>query len=202
MKDKDHPQISQSHFFAHLARMKLIYRWPLMRNVFKENISEHSLMVAFVAHALAVIENKKFGGGLNPDRIAVMAMFHDCSEVITGDMPTPIKYFNPTIAAEYKKIEREAELKLLSMLPDELRDEYVPFLDSLKGEPVMHRIVKQADSICAYLKCIEEQSAGNHEFAKAEKRLRETLEERSSPAMEYFMETFVRSFELTLDEIS
>ncbi len=96
----------QSHFFAHLARMKLIYRWPLMRNVSIENISEHSLQVAFVAHALALIHNKRFEGHYQPDRIAVLAMFHDCSEVITGDLPTPVKYFNPSIAAEYKKIEK------------------------------------------------------------------------------------------------
>jgi Predicted hydrolases of HD superfamily len=102
----------QSHFFAHLARMKLIYRWPLMRNVSVENISEHSLQVAFVAHALALIHNKRFEGQYQPERIAVLAMFHDCSEVITGDLPTPVKYFNPSIAAEYKKIEKMAEKKV------------------------------------------------------------------------------------------
>lgn len=113
-------------FFAHLARMKLIQRWPLMRSVSTENISEHSLQVAFVAHALALIKNRKFGGNTNPERIALLGMFHDTSEVLTGDMPTPIKYYNPTIAEEYKKIELAAEQKLLSMLPEEFRDDYAP----------------------------------------------------------------------------
>ncbi len=119
--------MEKSHFFAHLARMKLIQRWPLMRSVSTENISEHSLQVAFVAHALALIKNRKFGGNTNPERIALLGMFHDTSEVLTGgDMPTPIKYYNPTIAEEYKKIELAAEQKLLSMLPEEFRDDYAP----------------------------------------------------------------------------
>ncbi|PKF51026.1 5'-deoxynucleotidase [Enterovibrio nigricans] len=191
-----------SHFFAYLARMKLIYRWPLMRNVSNENISEHSLQVAFVAHALALIENKKFGGKYSPERVALLAMFHDCSEVLTGDLPTPIKYFNPAIADEYKKIEQIAEDKLVSMLPEEFRDDYRPLIDSDSIDPDDYQLVKQADAICAYLKCLEELSAGNHEFAKAKRRLVTTMEERASDATTYFMETFAKSFSLTLDEIS
>ncbi|SIN76778.1 5'-deoxynucleotidase [Salinivibrio sp. ES.052] len=192
----------QSHFFAHLARMKLIYRWPLMRNVSAENISEHSLQVAFVAHALALINNKRFDGHYQPERIAVLAMFHDCSEVITGDLPTPVKYFNPSIAAEYKKIEKMAEKKLIAMLPPELQDEYSGLIDSDHIDSDDYLLVKQADILCAYLKCLEEIAAGNHEFEQAKKRLETSLEKRSSPATDYFMATFVDSFTLSLDEIS
>ena len=194
--------MQESHFFAHLARMKLIQRWPLMRSISKENISEHSLQVAFVAHALAVIKNKKFGGNLNPERIAILAMYHDSSEVLTGDLPTPIKYYNPDIAKEYKKIEAAAEKRLLSMLPDEFHEDFAPFLVSESSHPDDADIVKQADCICAYLKCLEELSAGNHEYALAKKRLDVTLKERYSQEMEYFLNTFAPSFELTLDEIS
>ncbi|UTV26919.1 5'-deoxynucleotidase [Photobacterium atrarenae] len=194
--------MKKSHFFAHLARMNLIQRWPLMRCVSSENISEHSLQVAFVAHALALIKNRKFGGNVNPERIALLGMFHDTSEVLTGDMPTPIKYFNPAIAEEYKKIELAAEKKLLSMLPEEFRDDYAPLLDSEQINQAEYAMVKQADSLCAYLKCLEELNAGNHEFTQAKKRLEDTLAARTSPEMTYFLETFADSFNLTLDDIS
>lgn len=194
--------MKNSHFFAHLARMKHIQRWPLMRSISKENVSEHSLQVAFVAHALALIKNKKFGGDLNPERIAILGMYHDTSEVLTGDLPTPVKYYNPEIAKEYKKIEAAAEQKLLSMLPVEFREEFEPYLISKSSHSEDEKIVKQADTICAYLKCLEELSAGNHEFALAKKRLEITLKERSSPEMEYFLTTFAPSFQLSLDEIS
>ncbi|WP_394144332.1 5'-deoxynucleotidase [Vibrio atypicus] len=192
----------ESHFFAHLARMKLIQRWPLMRSVSTENISEHSLQVAFVAHALALIKNKKFGGNLNPERIAILGMYHDTSEVLTGDLPTPVKYYNPEIAKEYKKIEAAAEQKLLSMLPEEFREDFEPYLISHSAHPEDAAMVKQADTICAYLKCLEELSAGNHEYALAKKRLDITLKERHTPEMDYFLNTFAPSFELSLDEIS
>ncbi|WP_342608298.1 5'-deoxynucleotidase [Vibrio tritonius] len=194
--------MKESHFFAHLARMKLIQRWPLMRSISKENISEHSLQVAFVAHALAVIKNKKFGGKLNPERIAIKAMYHDSSEVLTGDLPTPVKYYNSEIAKEYKKIEAAAEKRLLSMLPEELKDDFAPFLLSDSADPEDAAVVKQADCICAYLKCLEELSAGNQEYALAKKRLDVTLKERYTDEMDYFLHTFAPSFELTLDEIS
>ncbi|MFC5077059.1 5'-deoxynucleotidase YfbR [Vibrio thalassae] len=194
--------MKESHFFAHLARMKLIQRWPLMRSVSTENISEHSLQVAFVAHALAIIKNKKFGGNTNPERIAILAMYHDTSEVLTGDLPTPVKYYNPEIAKEYKKIESAAERKLLSMLPEEFQEDFKPFLISEYAYEEDTQIVKQADSICAYLKCLEELSAGNHEFALAKKRLDQTLLEKKTEEMDYFLNTFAPSFELSLDEIS
>ncbi|CAH6815683.1 5'-deoxynucleotidase [Vibrio gigantis] len=194
--------MKQSHFFAHLARMKLIQRWPLMRSVSSENISEHSLQVAFVAHALALIKNKKFDGKLNPEHIALIGMYHDTSEVLTGDLPTPVKYYNPDIAQEYKKIEAAAEQRLLSMLPEEFQDDFAPFLISGTASKEEQNIVKQADTICAYLKCLEELSAGNHEYEQAKRRLEETLEQRKSPEMDYFLTTFAPSFELSLDEIS
>ncbi|MEZ8586173.1 5'-deoxynucleotidase [Vibrio cyclitrophicus] len=194
--------MKQSHFFAHLARMKLIQRWPLMRSISSENISEHSLQVAFVAHALALIKNKKFDGQLNAEHIALLGMYHDTSEVLTGDLPTPVKYYNPDIAQEYKKIEAAAEQRLLSMLPEEFQDDFAPFLISGTASKEEQSIVKQADSICAYLKCLEELSAGNHEYEQAKRRLEETLEQRKSPEMDYFLTTFAPSFELSLDEIS
>ncbi|WP_265694430.1 5'-deoxynucleotidase [Providencia rustigianii] len=191
-----------SYFFAHLARMKLIHRWPLMRNVRTENVSEHSLQVAMVAHALAIIKNRKFGGNVNPEKIALFAMYHDASEVITGDLPTPIKYHNQQIAHEYKKIEKFAQQKLLDMLPEELQEDFKALLVEDLQSDEDHFIVKQADTLCAYLKCLEELSAGNSEFTLAKKRLEKMLKERNSPEMEYFMKIFVPSFTLSLDEIS
>ncbi|WP_019209319.1 5'-deoxynucleotidase [Yersinia massiliensis] len=191
-----------SHFFAHLSRLKLINRWPLMRNVRTENVSEHSLQVAFVAHALAIIKNRKFNGNLNADRIALLAMYHDASEVITGDLPTPIKYYNPQIAHEYKKIEKVAQQKLIEMLPKELQHDFRCLLDEHYYSEEEKALVKQADALCAYLKCLEELSAGNNEFIQAKVRLEKTLAMRQSPEMDYFMEVFVPSFSLSLDEIS
>lgn len=193
---------NQSHFFAHLSRLKLISRWPLMRNVRTENVSEHSLQVAFVAHALAIIKNRKFNGNVDPERVALLAMYHDASEVLTGDMPTPIKYYNPQIAHEYKKIEKVAQQKLIEMLPPELQNDFRPLLDEHYYTEDEKLVVKQADALCAYLKCLEELSAGNNEFKLAKARLEKTLDMRSSPEMEYFMEVFIPSFSLSLDEIS
>ena len=191
-----------SHFFAHLARMKLIYRWPLMRNVQKENISEHSLQVAMVAHALALIENRKFGGTLNPEQAALLALYHDATEVLTGDLPTPIKYHNPAIANEYKKIEKLAEQRLLDLLPAEFVEDYRPLIDSDHQDPELTRVVKAADTLCAYSKCLEELAAGNHELELAKRRLEKMLDERMTPTVRYFLEVFMPSFALTLDEMS
>lgn len=194
--------MKQSHFFAHLSRLKLINRWPLMRNVRTENVSEHSLQVAMVAHALAAIKNRKFGGQVNAERIALLAMYHDASEVLTGDLPTPVKYFNSQIAQEYKAIEKIAQQKLVDMVPDELRDIFAPLIDEHALSEEERSIVKQADALCAYLKCLEELSAGNNEFLLAKTRLEKTLESRRSEEMDYFMDVFVPSFHLSLDEIS
>ncbi|NDJ56984.1 5'-deoxynucleotidase [Enterobacteriaceae bacterium 4M9] len=194
--------MNQSHFFAHLSRLKLINRWPLMRNVRTENVSEHSLQVAMVAHALAVIKNRKFGGTVNAERVALLALYHDASEVLTGDLPTPVKYFNSQIAHEYKAIEKIAQRKLIEMVPEDLRDIFEPLIDEQQYSEDEKSVVKQADALCAYLKCLEELSAGNNEFVLAKSRLEKTLADRHSDEMDYFMQVFVPSFHLSLDEIS
>lgn len=194
--------ISTSHFFAQLSRMKLIYRWPLMRNIQKENISEHSLQVAMVAHALALISNRKFNTQLDAAHIALMAMFHDATEIITGDLPTPVKYQNNAIATEYKKIEKLAEQQLLSLLPDEFIEDYQTLLDTEHQDTESAKVVKAADTLCAYIKCLEEIAAGNKEFVLAKRRLESMLEERMTPAVQYFIDVFIPSFSLTLDEMS
>ena len=193
--------MKRSHFFAHMARMKLIQRWPLMRSIEQENVAEHSLQVAMVAHALAVIRNTYFNGTLDPAQATMQALFHDASEVLTGDLPTPVKYFNEDIAKAYKDIERNAEQSLLRMLPPELQATYAPLLCG-HGQDDYSRLVKSADILCAYLKCEEEISAGNREFAPAKKRLTEMLEARMNDEIRYFLEVFVPSFSLSLDEIS
>jgi|TARA_B100001057_G_scaffold38783_2_gene34934 5'-deoxynucleotidase len=192
----------KSHFFAHLARLKLINRWPLMHNVRTENVQEHSLQVAMVAHALALIKNKFFGGTLNPDRIATMAIFHDVSEVLTGDLPTPVKYFNPAIKEEYKKIEKIAENKLIEMAPEAFREDYAALIDHHYHSEEEAFIVKAADVLCAYLKTLEELAAGNQEFKLAKKRLDKTLKEYHSEEVDYFLTRYVPSFSLSLDEIT
>ena len=192
----------QSHFFAHLARMKLIQRWPLMHNVRSENVQEHSLQVAMVAHALALIKNRFFDGNLNADRIATLAMFHDVSEVLTGDLPTPVKYFNPAIKDEYKKIEKIAERKLIEMAPEAFREHYAKLIDSHTHSEDELFIVKAADVLCAYLKTLEELNAGNREFTLAKKRLDKILKDYHSPEVDYFVTRYVPSFSLSLDEIS
>ena len=193
--------MKRSHFFAHMARMKLIQRWPLMRSIEQENVAEHSLQVAMVAHALAVIRNTYFNGTLDPAQATMQALFHDASEVLTGDLPTPVKYFNEDIARAYKDIERNAEQSLLRMLPPELQATYAPLLCG-HGQDDYSQLVKSADILCAYLKCEEEISAGNREFAPAKKRLTEMLEARMNDEIRYFLEVFVPSFSLSLDEIS
>ena len=191
-----------SHLFAHLARMKLIQRWPLMYNVRTENVQEHSLQVAMVAHALAIISNQQFATTLDANKAATIAIFHDASEILTGDLPTPVKYFNKEIEAEYKKIEAIAEQRLLDMVPEEFKADYTPLFDSNAADPVYKALVKSADTLCAYLKCLEENRAGNHEFNTARKRLEAMLAQNPNPAVHYFMRCYIPSFTLNLDEIN
>lgn len=198
----EHHEPQKSHFFAHLSRMKLINRWPLMRNVSTENVQEHSLQVAMVAHALAMIKNRFFAGQLNPEKIATVAMFHDVSEVLTGDLPTPVKYYNPAIQGEYKKIEKIAEQKLIEMAPEAFREDYAALIGGSQLDEESAFIVKAADVICAYLKTLEELSAGNHEFELAKKRLDRILSDYQSEEVDYFMKAYVPSFTLSLDEIT
>ena len=187
-------------FFAMLSRMKYINRWGLMRNTQPENIQEHSHQVAVLAHALAVIQNQYFGGSVDPGRVAVAALYHDASEILTGDMPTPIKYDNPDIQSAYKQVEAVAEQKLLNMLPEDLRPAYDEALTI--SDPQVRALVKAADKLSAYLKCVEEVKAGNDEFKKAKEQTYAALCQNQIPALRYFMDRFLDGFELTLDELS
>ncbi len=189
----------KSHFFAYISRMRFIQRWALMRNTAPENVQEHSHQVAVLAHALAVIRREKFGGTVDPGAVAVAALYHDASEILTGDMPTPIKYDNPVIRNAYKDVEAVAEGKLLEMLPEELRGVYAPVLTNVDGET--ERLVKAADKLSAYIKCVEELKAGNTEFREAAAQTRKALESYGLPEVAYFLETFMDSFSLTLDEL-
>lgn len=191
-----------SHYFAYLARMKFIMRWGLMRNTRPENTQEHSLQVALIAHALAVIGNRRFGASFDPERTALLAVYHDAEEVITGDVPTPIKYFNPQIAEAMDGIEMVAKRRLLAMLPEELRDAFEDLYFHAEPDAAAWRLVKAADKITAYLKCLEEAKAGNEEFSRAEQAIAAELRESEEPAVRYFLETFVPSFRLTLDELN
>ncbi len=187
-------------FFPMIARMRYINRWGLMRNTQLENIQEHSHMVAVLAHALAVIENRYFGGQIDPGAVAVAALYHDAGEILTGDMPTPIKYDNPDIQAAYQAVEAVAEQKLLFMLPEDLR---VDFDEAITiPDPEIRALVKAADKLSAYLKCVEEVKAGNSEFKKAKEQTYAALCQNQIPALRYFMEHFLDGFELTLDELS
>ncbi len=189
------------HFFAFLSRMKYINRWGLMRNTYTENIQEHSLQVAIIAHGLAVIKNTYFNGEVNPERVAILAMFHDCNEIITGDMPTPIKYYNPQISKIYKDIEDISKEKIISMLPEEMADEYYSLFFKNPDDMNCWKLVKAADRISAYIKCIEEVKVGNNEFKKARETILDTIMEIDLPEVRYFMEKFIPSFNLSLDEI-
>ncbi len=189
----------RSHFFAYISRMRFIQRWALMRNTAPENVQEHSHQVAVLAHALAVIRSEKFGGTVDPGAVAVAALYHDASEILTGDMPTPIKYDNPAIRSAYKDVEAVAERKLLDMLPEELREAYAPVLT--ETAPETEQLVKAADKLSAYIKCVEELKAGNMEFREAAAQTRRALEAYGLPEVAYFLETFMDSFSLTLDEL-
>jgi len=191
-----------SHFFANISRLKLIFRWPLMRTVTAENVQEHSHQVATVAHMLAVIKNKKFGGRLDVNQVAIVALYHDASEVLTGDLPSPIKYHNEEIARAYKKIENIAEQSLLDMLPEEFREDFADVIDHHKIPEDIALIVKSADVVCGYIKAIEEIAAGNHEFEKAKKNIEKSLEKYQTEELQYFMKVFLPSFSLSFDEIS
>ena len=189
----------KSHFFAYISRMRFIQRWALMRNTAPENVQEHSHQVAVLAHALAVIRNEKFGGRLDPGAVAVAALYHDASEILTGDMPTPIKYDNPAIRTAYKDVEEVASRRLLEMLPPELQPAYEPLLLETAGE--VRQVVKAADKLSAYIKCVEELKAGNNEFREAAGQTRRALGGYGLPEVAYFLETFMDSFSLTLDEL-
>ncbi len=198
-------------FYAMLDRMQYINRWGLMRNNRVENIKEHSFDVAVIAHALALIHNNMAGEGdvkVDPYKVQAFAIYHDCTEIITGDLPTPIKYRNEEIKAAYKEVEREAASRLASLLPEEMRDEYLVLLEpsfipeSTPETELTLRLVKAADRISAYIKCMSEEASGNREFESAMETIRSTIDNIKLPEVDYFMEKFIPSYGFTLDKLN
>lgn len=188
------------NFYAFMDRMKYIKRWQLMRSVREENIMEHSQQVAMLTHALAVINNRVFGGCADAEKAVLYAVYHECGEVMTGDLPTPIKYYNNSIQGAYKNLEERACDKLIATLPEELRGDMSRFMkpDTNSYEYVL---MKAGDRLAAYVKCLEELRCGNSEFVKAKKSIEDDLHSRNIPEVEYFFENFIESFSLTLDEL-
>lgn len=191
-------------FYAAISRMKYIERWALMRNSREENLSEHSMEVAMIAHALCLIGNKRYGKKLNADRAAVIGLFHDATEIITGDMPTPVKYYNKEIRQAFGEIEQEAQERLLSKLPDDLKEDYRRIFEGEEEETYLRRLVKAADKLSALIKCMEESKSGNGEFAIAgrttEKAVKEMAEEL--PEVRDFVRDFLPAYGKTLDELA
>ena len=188
------------HFYALMARMRYIQRWALMRNTEPENVQEHSHMVAVLAHALVLIQNRYYGGTLDPGQAVLLALYHDATEILTGDLPTPIKYYNPDLRSAYQTVEDAAARQLLDLLPMELREDYVPLLAGT--DPELAAVVKAADKLDAYLKCVKELKAGNTEFRKAREQTYAALMQNPLPALQHFLLHFLPSFELTLDELN
>jgi len=191
----------KSHFYAYISKTRWLQRWGLKRNTVVENVMEHSWEVATISHALGLIRNRYFDGTLDVNAIVVAAMYHDCSEVITGDMPSPIKYHSAEITRAYQSIERQAERELVSLLPDDLQDDYESVMIEDKIPKEHQAIIKAADTISAYIKCQMEVSAGNTEFSKAAEDIKSKLDATDLPEVRYFLETFSPSYSLTLDEL-
>ena len=189
-------------FFAMLFRMKYIHRWALMRNTLSENLSEHAMETAAITHALATIRNKRFGGTLNADRAALIGLYHDCTEIITGDLPTPVKYHDPALRTSYKQMEREAGKRMLSMLPQELQEEYTSLFEPQEEDKDLWVLCKAADKLTAYIKCLEEEKMGNREFDHAKRATLASLEQMALPELSVFMEEYLPAFTLTLDELN
>ena len=189
------------HFFAYLNRLKLIRRWGLMRNVIPENDMEHSMQAAAIAHGLAVLAKTRYQKNVNPERVLALALYHDAGEVITGDLPTPVKYKNPGMQGAYKQLEALACEQLLDMLPPDMRPEYQTYLMPEESS-YEWKLVKAADRICAYVKCVEEEQMGNREFDQAKAAIQKSIENIPLPEVQAFMEAFIPSFGLSLDELS
>ena len=192
--------MKENHFYAMLSRMKYINRWGLMRNTRNENLCEHSLEVAFVAHALGIINNEVYGGNINAERLAILGMYHDVTELITGDMPTPVKYYNPVIRNAYKEVEKVAGKQMLSGLSSEIRDRYESVLTETEEEKELWKYVKAADKISAYIKCLEERKTGNMDFADAEQTIYKAITDMHMDEVDYFMKEYIPAYMLTLDE--
>lgn len=190
-----------SHFFAYVSRLRWIRRWGLMRNAIEENVATHSWEVATLAHALAIIRNRHFGGQVDVDRIAAAALYHDATEVITGDMPTPVKYHSRVMREAFGDIEHKAEGELLSLLPDDLRDEFDPYIRESRWAPEEKELIKAADRLSALLKCQAEMQAGNKEFEPAAGHILKKLEEEGLPEVMYFLEVFAPGYQQPLDSL-
>ncbi|MGN0152154.1 MAG: 5'-deoxynucleotidase [Wujia sp.] len=192
------------NFYATIARMKYIERWALMRNTRAENLSEHSLEVSMIAHALCVIGNVRYGRTLDADKAAIIGLYHDASEIITGDMPTPIKYYNPSIKEVFHSIEEEADRKLLNQLPEDLRDAYRDIFFRQEAYEMEWRMVKAADKLSALIKCIEEEKTGNREFVKAKTSIENVIQklEKELPEVGDFVREFLPAYAKTLDELN
>ena len=190
-----------NHFYAMMSRMKFIERWALMRNSDRENISEHSLEVAMIAQGLAIIGNARFGKNYNAERCAVIALYHDCSEIITGDMPTPVKYYNSDIKSIYHEIEDKANENLLRMLPEDISAYYRQYFFKQDDDEELWKLVKAADKLSALVKCIEEENFGNREFASAKEAAKLALINMHIPEADEFMREFLPSYSLTLDNL-
>ena len=186
-------------FYALLFRSKNINRWGMMRNMFPENLSSHSWETAVLTHALALIGNREFSKSYNVEKLVLFALYHDVSEILTGDLPTPVKYYNEDIKTAYKKIEQKAEEKILSLLRDDFKSDFER-LQSLTAEE--HKIVKSADKLCAYIKCLDELSASNREFSAAEKTIKESLDASDCDEARYFVNYYLSAFEKPLDDIT
>ncbi|HDZ38706.1 MAG TPA: 5'-deoxynucleotidase [Marinobacter sp.] len=192
---------ASSHFFAYVSRLRWIKRWGLMRNAIEENVATHSWEVATLAHALALIRNRHFGGQVNADKIAAAALYHDATEVITRDMPTPVKYHSKVMREAFGDIEHKAEAELLALLPEDLREDFSPYLRESQLPAEDRELIKAADRLSAWLKCQAEVRAGNREFEPAEKQIRQKLEQEGLPEVTYFMDVFAPSYEEPLDNL-
>ncbi|MBQ9563337.1 MAG: 5'-deoxynucleotidase [Lachnospiraceae bacterium] len=194
--------MTESHFFAMISRMKYIERWALMRNSIKENLSEHSLEVAMIAHVLATLNNVRLGGSLDADRAALIGLYHDSAEIITGDMPTPIKYYNPQIKEAFHAVEDVAGRRLIALLPEDLQEIYRPIFFKEEEDAYLWKLVKAADKLSALIKCIEEEKNGNKEFLSAKRALEGSLKRMRLPEADMFVEEFLPSYYKTLDELN
>lgn len=193
--------MKKSNFFAFISRMKYINRWGLMRNINEENVSEHSMDVAIIAHALSLIQKKRLNMNVNVEKTALYALYHDASEIFTGDMPTPVKYYNSVIKSAYKEVEMSVNKRLLNMLPEDFQDEFEAVLIPKEEEKGIWKTIKAADKISAYIKCIEEEKSGNKEFLKAKQSLYNEIQNMNMHEVIIFMDEFLEGYSLTLDEM-
>lgn len=190
-----------SDFFAMVSRMKYIKRWSLMKNSSSENISEHSLEVSMIAHCLAVISNRRLGNNVDAEKVALFGLYHDSTEIITGDLPTPVKYFNKSIQGSYKDLEKQAAERLLNMLPEDLIQDYEDLFIPSEADEYLWKLIKAADKLSALIKCIQEENTGNTEFISARKSTLDILEKLDMEEINIFMEEFIPSYTKTLDEL-